>query len=510
MELIKDTVSICEAAVRGTTQAMADGDIIVPDVKPDILKILQVDADACVTDKYIENGRLVINGRIDYKALYIPDKENVRIKSILTSMEFKQVVDARDADADVRPIVSVSVERVEFSAVNSRKLRLRAVAGIDYELCRIIETDICTDVEDEFAERKKRKIDFENTVDISEHSFTIKEALEVPSGQTSIAEILKTDVRISDTEYKTVTGKVIVKGSAGVCVLYTDEDGEIKYIEAELPFTEVFDADGVGEDSICDVDYCLMGVMCEALPDSDGDMRIAELDIDIAAAVRGVEIEEKEILSDCFIPYKNTKCETERIRLTETVERPAVQNTLREIIDFPSNVPGVRGVYNVMTNAFVTKAELQRNKIICEGKIEAYILYLTDSGENPVYSYKKDIPFSYMLDCRSGADAPDVNIKAVVRHVSYNLNSTGGLELRCLLDIESKLQKVTEIDNITDIIAEERNKRSGIVIYFSREGDTVWDIAKSYAVPQEMIKQYNNADENSTDGGRKFFIPMVS
>ncbi|MGM9936919.1 MAG: SPOCS domain-containing protein [Candidatus Ornithomonoglobus sp.] len=510
MELIRDTISVCETAARGTTQAMADGDIIVPDIKPDILKILQVDADACVTDKYIENGRLVINGRVDYKVLYIPDKENVRIKSILTSMEFKQVVDAGGADADVKPIISVSVDRVEFSAVNSRKLRLRAVVGIDYELCRITETDICTDVEEESAERKKQKINFENTVDISGHDFTLKETLEVPSGQTSISEILKTDVRISDTEYKTVTGKVIVKGNAGICVLYTDEDGEIKYIEAELPFTEVFDAEGVGEDTICDIDYCLMGVMCEAQPDSDGDMRVTELDIDIEATIKGVELEEKEILSDCFIPCKNTKCDTERIRLTETVERPSVQNTLREIIDFPSNIPGVRGVYNVMTNASVSKAELQRNKIICEGKIEAYILYLTDSGENPVYSYKKDIPFSYMLECENGASMPEVNIKAVVKHVSYNLNSAGGLELRCLLDIESKLQKVTEIDNITDITAEDKETRNGIVIYFSREGDTLWEIAKRYAVPQEMIKKYNNVDEDSMGSRMKIFIPRVS
>lgn len=426
MELIKDTISICETVTKGTTQAMADGDIIVPDIKPDILKLLQVDADACITDKYIENGRLVICGRVDYKILYIPDKENEKIKSILTSMDFRQVVDSGGADGEMKPVVASAVDRVEFSAVNSRKIRLRAIIGIDYELCRIIETDICTDVEEENTERKKNKIAFENTVDISEHNFTLKETLEVPSGQTSIAEILKTDVSISDTEYKTVTGKVIVKGNAGICILYTDEDGEIKYIEAELPFTEVFDADGVGENTICDIDYCVTGIMCEAQPDNDGDIRIAELDIDIEAAVKGVEIEEEEILGDCFVPYMDTSCETEKLRLTETVERPSVQNTLHEIIDFPSNIPAVTGVYNVMTNAAVTKAELQRNKIICEGKIEAYILYLTDSGENPVYSLKKEIPFSYMLECENGTAAPEVNIKAVVKHVSYNLNSSGG------------------------------------------------------------------------------------
>ena len=59
MELIKQSIRVCDTAARGNVQAMADGDVIVPDVKPDILKLLQVDAEASVTDKYIENGRLV-------------------------------------------------------------------------------------------------------------------------------------------------------------------------------------------------------------------------------------------------------------------------------------------------------------------------------------------------------------------------------------------------------------------------------------------------------------------
>ena len=62
MELIKNTINICNIAAKGETQAMSDGDVIVPDIKPDILKLLHVDADACMTDKYIENGRLIICG----------------------------------------------------------------------------------------------------------------------------------------------------------------------------------------------------------------------------------------------------------------------------------------------------------------------------------------------------------------------------------------------------------------------------------------------------------------
>lgn len=508
MDLIKKTIQICETVKKGTTQAMADGDIIVPDIKPDILKIIQVDADACVTDKYIENGRLIVCGRVDYKILYVPDRENERIKSILTSMEFKQAADCGGADAcDTKLFTAVNVERVEFNAVNSRKIRLRAVIGVDYEVCRLVNTEICVDIDDESAEKKKKIMRFENTVDISEHEFSIKEMLEVPSGQRSINEILKVDVSVSDTEYKTVSGKVIVKGNAAICILYSDDDGELKYIEAEVPFTEVFDMEGAGEDTVCEADYCVIGVMCETDQDNDGDMRIVNIEIDVCAVIRGIDTVECEMLEDCYIPYMKTDCEREKIKINETVERPTTQNTIREIIEFPSNAPSVQSVYNVMTDAEITKAELKRNKILCEGKIDAYILYLTDNLENPVYSIKKEFKFSYMIDCETVDESVEIEAKAAVKHVSYNINSSGDLELRCIPAVDIKLVRSVDIENIVSVNTEERNKRNGIIIYFSKNGENVWDVSKKYNIPQSKIMQFNDISDEKLSSGTRLFIP---
>ena len=56
MELIKESIGINETVHKGSTQTMIEGDIIVPDTKPDILKVLQVDGIACITKKTAENG----------------------------------------------------------------------------------------------------------------------------------------------------------------------------------------------------------------------------------------------------------------------------------------------------------------------------------------------------------------------------------------------------------------------------------------------------------------------
>ena len=507
MELIKNTVNICRIPAKGTTKTMVDSDVIVPDVKPDILKILQVDADCCVTDTYIENGKLIINGRVDYKVLYIPDTENERIKSILTSMDFRQSADAGGGGMDCVGICVPSIERVEFNTVNSRKLRLRAIVDLDYEVCIREETQICSDIEGEETERKQCDMSFENTVEISSHDFTVKELVEIPSGQRSIKEILKTDVSVTDTEYKSLNGKVIVKGVVDICVLYTDTECEIKFVSCESPFTEVFDAEGAGEDTVFDIDWLVINVMSELQSDSDGDLRLVAVDTDIQAYIRGSEKVLYPVLCDCFVPDMKTKCHTEPLSLVQTVERPSLQNTIREIIDFTDDIPGVSAVYNVMNEAVITKAEQEGKRIICEGKIETRILYLTDTSENPLYMLKKDIPFSYMLECESDIKGLEIDAKVQVRHLSYNLTSSGSLELRCLVGIDTRLIKNTVIENITSVENTECDRRKGIVVYFAKQGDVLWDIAKKYSTSCEKIAMHNNLENEKISKGAKIFIP---
>lgn len=508
MELIKDTINVCNISAKGVTQAMADGDVIVPDVKPDILKLLQVDAQACVTDKYIENGRLVICGRVDYKILYVPDSENEKIKSIMTSMDFRQVVDAGGADNNAKIIVKPVVEKVEFNTVNSRKLRIRTILEIEYEICTIKQLDIVTDIASDEIEKEYMQISFEDTTDISEHSFTISERLEVPAGTEAVCEILKTDVKIYDTEYKALSGKVIVKGNTGVCVLYSDTDGNLRFLEEEIPFTEILDAEGIGEESLCDIDYMVIGGMSNIEPDNDGDMRVISIDIDMCVSLKAGNVAMKDTVKDCYMPYKTTRCNKEKITLKTTVERPCVQNTVREVVELPKNVPGISGIYNVMANTNIIKSELQKNKILCEGNLEVYILYLSDSAESPVYSYKKEIPFSYMIDCENDTENLLCEMKSTIRHINYNLNSNGQIELRCGLEIDCVLQEEKVFDNISHIAIDDKESEDGIVVCFAEKGETVWDIAKRYCIPQESLLRHNELDCEAMGERTRLFIPV--
>lgn len=508
MELLKESVRLSQTVYKGDTRVMAEGDVTVPDIKPDILKLLQVDAVSYVTNAETSEGRLDIEGCVDMTILYIPDREGERVRSIEVSFDFSHRVESKKITAGTEAEVMSNVIKVEFSAINSRKVKVKAAVSLDYDVCGVKETELPFELSGN-AEIKREAVKLRNSVDMSVHRFNIRENLEIPNAQSSVNEVLKIDVRISDTDYKTVTGKVVIKGEAGICVLYTNEEMDIEFTEADIPFTEVLDSEDVSEDTMCDIEYSVCGIESKIEEDSDGDRRLIALDIAVEAQLKAEEEIAFDMISDCYIPGERTITEAEEVEIEELAASPSMQNTIREVIDFGDNGPKVSEVYNVITKASVQKVQLQRGKLLCEGKIEAYILYLSESADNPVYSIKKDIPFSYMMECEVPTDGMEAQLKADIRHTSYNLNSAGELELRCILALSSNIVNRRKIKVINSVEkGEEGGIKNGIVIYFVQNGDTLWDIAKRYSVTCGEIKEFNKLEENrALTAGERLFIP---
>ncbi len=510
MELMKENVQASESVASGTAQIMVDGDIIVPDVKPDILKILQVDAVAVVTDRTVTNGRVNVDGKVNLKILYIPDREDEKIKSILTSFDFSHCIDKQQVGENMGVDLEADVERVEFQLLNSRKLRAKAIVGLGYEVNNIHNIQVVTGVDEpDCLEIVKKPMRMHNVIDNVERGFVLKESMEVPSGQSSIREILKMDVKTSDKDYKVVTGKVVAKGVVNVCVLYIAANGGIEFMELDIPFTEVFDMEDATDGVECEMDYVVSDVEYEAVEDNDGDCRIVNMDLVLTAKIKAWSEMEVEVISDCYGPGWETKLDRKEITIDEVVARPKAQNTLREMISVGRNLPQMIGIYNVITRAFISGTSVERDRIAVEGKIEAYLLYLSDSEESPVYSYKQEIPYSYVLDSPGAKPGMECDIKAEVEHASYNLNMANEAELRCILSINANVvqkKKVWLIDEIDLLPIGEDNKK-GIVIYFVQAGDSLWDIAKRYSVAVDDILKCNNLSEEDIVQGTQLIVP---
>ena len=132
MEFIKKSLTLNQPLKKGVAEFGVDGDIIVPDVLPDILKVLQVDGCASLSSCDVSDGKAYCEGKVDLKILYIPDEDSSKIKSITTSFDFSHTIGNAPSDTDCFADLSVDVSKVDFRLTNSRKLRVKSIINMNY------------------------------------------------------------------------------------------------------------------------------------------------------------------------------------------------------------------------------------------------------------------------------------------------------------------------------------------------------------------------------------------
>ena len=58
------------------TQAVVEGDVVVPDSKPDVDKIISMNGWVVITDKEAVEDKVIVDGVVNVKSLYISTREN--------------------------------------------------------------------------------------------------------------------------------------------------------------------------------------------------------------------------------------------------------------------------------------------------------------------------------------------------------------------------------------------------------------------------------------------------
>lgn len=512
MEIIKKNIIINRSVKCGNTQIGVDGDIIVPDIKPDILKILQVDGKAVVTQTELSEERLMVSGIINVNILYVPDRDDEKIKCIETSFDFSNRIDKNDIMTDMHAWVEAEVERIDFQVLNSRKLRIKTTVGIAYKISEQAPIELATGLDDENSEILITPIEIISLVDLKHSDFCVRENFELPPGHTAIEELLKTDVKISDTDYKIVTGRAVVKGIINLNCLYLDTACCLKSCDFETSFTEIFDIEDADDDTICDMSFYVKDLVCTPETDSDGDMRILALDSVIGIKIEATKKINTDLLIDCFCPGNETFITKNSTNLEKIISSGFYQTTLRDIVSPEQHSPNLKGIYNVFATPSIEKSEVLDNCVSVSGNISCFVLYIADSEETPVYSLKKNIPFSCMVDTPGSKNGMDSSVDAKILHTSYNLNPSGEAEIRCILSVSAKVSVNNTLELIDDleILPINSEQKKGIVLYFVQKNDTLWDIAKKYYVSQNDILSVNNLeDATPICEGMTLLIPTV-
>lgn len=507
MEAKRETASASVRVLEKSSKCYVESSVIVPDKKPDILKVLQVDASSAVTGSTLQKGKLFVQGRVDVTVLYLPDGEEGGIRSICAKFDFDDVIEGAEIDENMHKSVVCDVDQVDINLINSRKIAVRAAVGIDAEVTAEREIEYISAIECDDAGAKFAEVGVSSTVAADSCEFLMKEQVALADGAANIAEILKTDVRIEDKEVRCVTNKVIVKGNICATVLYLDGNNAICHADAQLPFTEVFETGESCEEDCAQVTCTVIEKNCCPAMDSDGDMRVLDFEILVGVDMSVCREQTIRYLSDCYFFGAQTVCETKTARLEHTYRHARRTETVRENIAADSRLPRPAAVYNIAARPRILSAEQNGDNIDISARLDVAVLYLSDSSDSPVCCRKAELPVS----CSVAAEAKArVYADAECEHISCTLTGNGDIELRAAVAFSVEERDFADVEMVASAEKGEKTGGSELIILFTSGGETLWDISKKYRVSCDEVAELNSIEPGAAiEAHRRLIIPSM-
>jgi len=500
-EAIREKIVLNRNIGRETTQVLLEGEMIVPDVKPDVALLLKTEAEVSFDKAEAAEGRALFAGQLHIRVLYAARGEGSSIHSMSANVPFDDFVNIEAVTRDMWAGIKSQLADASFSMANDRKLRYRVVLDVEATVEARVEHDVITTIADLPENRLKRTaLTVNRTVECKDSRFVIKDDLPVPPGKPNIREILQVNVTIANKDIKVAGGRVNVSGELVVATLYRGDmdDSPLEFIEHELPFAGAIDVAGAQEGMFADVTLHVAEQFAQAKPDGDGEDRVLDMEAAIAAAVKLTSQSEVQVLEDAYCADKQLLITREAVRYPRPVCRNRSQCTVKEMVNLPPDCPAILQICHVTGTPVIDSIELSDGRVLAEGVIQADILYIA-KGDTPLYHYEASIPFSQTIDARGTEAGMDAAIEQSLDHIGFNLLSETEVEVRFLLGLGAVVTDYAETGIITDITFVDidrsvLDRMPGLVIYVVQKGDTLWSIAKRYNADLDELVALNEIE----------------
>ena len=503
IDVLQDNLCVNRLIEGKKKEITLESSIIVPDIKPDIVKPIDLSGNVCIYKKELVNGKVKIDGTIDSNIIYLVDSGDELIRGLNSNIDFSEFLEIESNVTEADIDASIVLKNMECDVLNGRKVNLKATIEISIRIYSNNGISILKDINGISGIQKLNKIVQLNSMIGKNSTKAIAKENILLNSEEKVMEILKKEIRIINKDFKVSYNKIVAKSELSVKILYLTEDGRINFVEKLIPIMGFIDMENVSEENICEIKYCMKNILVK-LNSTDENSIYIEAEVEISCY--SYETKDIELIQDVYTPFSTIQYKQKTIKAMVGLQNVNDSYQLREQIA-DSDISNSR-IYNVSTTTNINNIKIIGTKAIYEGEAIVNILY--ESTEvTRIDKREFKFPINYELNVLDGMTEENLDIMVDVE--KYDISSqTDTIQINIDLNISTKMFKTIELNIIDEIEEKELEEREeySIIIYFVKAGDTLWNIAKSYRSTVETIKQIDNIeDEDKLDINQQLFIP---
>lgn len=496
----KETLDVNKVICEKREMINIQGDMIVPDSKPDILNTITTSGNACIYKKEVMDGKIRLDGNILTYIMYLADGSTDNMRGLNTGLDFSETINIPELETGMNVDVLPKIKFIECKVLNGRKIGIKVTLEVSMKVYSKESIEIVTGLNDENIQVLSQNMKVNSLLGDGATKAFVKENVAIPSTD-NLAEILNMQISLVDKDIKISYNKVLAKAEVEIKMAYLTEDGRICKTQSRLPLVGFIDMPNIKEENICETSYMTRNIMVKPNAIEEHSVYI-ELEVEISC----MAYEEREIrtIQDMYCPGQ--KMDFNKTMVNTITDKQCKRNmcNIREKVNVPELENGT--IVDVGINPIINKESRLNGKIVFEGELELNFIF-TDTSAVGVNSKKVNVPFEQTVDGIPENCKTDTNIEVNSQEF---LNQAGVVSVNLDLSFETNSYRSASIPVINDISAqdEEDMQDYSVIIYVVKAGDTLWKIAKRFGSTVDDIVRVNGIERpDRINVGEKIYIP---
>ncbi|MBQ2835661.1 MAG: DUF3794 domain-containing protein [Clostridia bacterium] len=497
----KETLNVNKMICEKREMINIQGDMIVPDSKPDILSTINTSGDACIYKKEIMDGKIRLDGNILTYIMYLADGSQDNVRGLNTGLDFSETINIPELQEGMNVDVTPVVKLIECKVINGRKVGIKVTLEIAMKIYSKESVEIITGLNDENIQVLGQNMKVNSLLGDGTTKAFVKENISIPSTD-NLAEILSLQISLVDKDIKISYNKVLAKSEVEVKIAYLTEEGNICKLQTKLPLVGFIDMPNIQEENVCETTYMIKNIIIK--PNSIEEHSIyIEMEVEISC----IAYEEKEIrtIQDMYCPGEKMNFEKMMVNtITDKQCKKSVCN-IREKVNVPELETGT--IIDVTITPTINKENRLSGRIIYEGELELNFIF-TDNSAVGINTKKVSLPFEQSVDGIAENSRADTRIEVSSQEF---LNQSGIVSSNLDLNFETDSYRSTSIPVINNISTtpQEELEDYSVIIYVVKAGDTLWEIAKRFGSTVDDIVRVNGIERpDRLNVGEKIYIPQ--
>ena len=503
LEFDRDVIRGYQVLAEGTVCQEETLETIVPDACPDILRIVDTEAAVFLSRKEAMEGRAELTGSVKAWVLYLPDGEE-GMRRVEVTIPFTCTADNAALTPGCRVVAVPRVQGADTRSINPRKvltrvnlaLCVRAYAPVTDTLCAGLEAP-----EGAGLEQLTRDMTTCVVACVEEKPFTFSDELNLSGGRSEARELLKCRTSLVCGESKIIGNKLIFKGESLLQLLYRGEDNSLCTADYTLPFSQIMEVSGAGEEACCQLEIVPTEVSCTLLP---GDGRTISVNLGFLAQAVVREERSVTLLADLYSTAYQLEVERRSCQINRLLEHSVKSQSVREIVESGTLARSVLDTY-LSVGQILQAREGERLTLTAD--VGVTILYQEEEGTTA--AVHRQFPVSCQLELPE--DSRCICLCRCPEPVLAT-PTAGGVEVRFPLEFWYTALTQATVSGVSGVHLDEEKPRNSetapsVVLRTVGTGEQLWDIAKAYGTTRQDIMQANSLEEESLPAGQLLLIP---